>query len=76
MKSNAANEQTVNLTASVATVDFAPQTVTWTSDSDYASVDKNGKVTIKPNAGASTITITAISTWDHEKGSSCTITLE
>ena len=75
MKSNDANDQTVNLTASVATEDFAPQTVTWTSNSEFATVDKAGKVTIKAHTTASPIVITATSTWDNKKSAKCTITL-
>ena len=75
MKRDAANEQTVNLTAAVATEDFAPQTVTWTSDSEFATVDKAGKVTIKAHTTASPIVITATSTWDNKKKATCTITL-
>ena len=75
MKRDAANEQTVNLTAAVATEDFAPQTVTWTSNSEFATVDKAGKVTIKAHTTASPIVITATSTWDNKKSATCTITL-
>lgn len=76
MNSNSANEQTVNLTAAVATQDFAPQTVTWTSNSEFATVDKAGKVTIKAHTTATPIVITATSTWDNKKSATCTITLK
>ena len=57
--------QTVQLTAKVVTENFAPQTVTWTSDSEFATVTASGKVTILEGA-TGTITITAKSTFNSE----------
>lgn len=57
--------QTVQLTAKVATENFAPQTVTWTSDSEFATVTASGLVTILEGA-TGTINITAKSTFNSE----------
>lgn len=57
--------QTVQLTAKVVTENFAPQTVTWSSDSEFATVTAGGLVTILEGA-TDTITITAKSTFNSE----------
>ena len=57
--------QTVQLTAKVVTENFAPQTVTWTSDSEFATVTASGLVTILEGA-TGTINITAKSTFNNE----------
>ena len=69
--------QTVNLTAEVATTNFAPKTVYWSvADGDPATVDIHGTVHISPDAVAEdTITVTATSTYDSTKSDSCTITI-
>lgn len=69
--------QVVNLTATVVTANFAPQTVTWTvGEGDPATVDAYGKVTISPDAVAEdTITVTATSTFDSTASDTCTITV-
>lgn len=67
--------QTVTLTATVVTANFAPQTVDWTC-TDGATVDANGVVTIDADAVAEdTITVTATSTFDSTKTDTCTITI-
>ena len=71
--------QSIALQAEVVTANFAPQTVVWSVDEDYAdvaSVDIYGKVTISPDATAETeIEVTATSTFDDTKSDSCTITV-
>lgn len=57
--------QSVQLTAKVETENFAPQTVTWTSDSEFATVTAGGLVTILEGA-TGTITITAKSTFNPQ----------
>ena len=57
--------QTVQLTAKVVTENFAPQTVTWESDSEFATVTAGGLVTILEGA-TGTINITAKSTFNPE----------
>lgn len=60
--------QSVQLTANVETTNFAPKSVTWTVDSDYATVDNSGKVTMASNTPVSTnVTVTATSTYDTTK---------
>lgn len=67
--------QSVNLTAEVVTVNFAPQTVTWSvSDETLATVDIYGTVRIKEDATGS-VTVTATSTFDSTKTGTCTITI-
>jgi hypothetical protein len=57
--------QTVQLTAKVETENFAPQTVTWSSDSKFATVTAGGLVTILEGA-TGTINITAKSTFNPD----------
>lgn len=57
--------QSVQLTAKVETENFAPQTVTWSSDSEFATVTAGGLVTILEGA-TGTITITAKSTFNPQ----------
>lgn len=71
---NATKGQTLQLSATVETSNFAPQTVNWTSDSDNATVDVRGKVTLSDSA-TGTIHITATSTFDNTKSALCTITV-
>lgn len=69
----------VQLSAAVTAANFAPQTVTWsvnTEAADYASVDASGLVSISPDAtNASTVTVTATSTFDSTAYASATITV-
>lgn len=66
--------QSVQLSANVVTTNFAPKSVTWTVDSDYATVDNSGKVTVLSTAPASTnITVTATSTYDTSKKGTATV---
>lgn len=66
--------QSIQLNATVKTDNFAPQSVTWTSGSDKATVDASGKVTLASNASG-TINITAKSTYDQSKTGKCVITV-
>ena len=66
--------QSIQLHAKVETVNFAPQSVTWSSDSDNAIVDASGKVTLT-NTATGTINITAKSTYDQSKTGTCVITV-
>ena len=66
--------QSVQFSANVVTTNFAPKSVTWTVDSEYATVDNSGKVTVLSTAPASTeITVTATSTYDANKKGTATI---
>ena len=66
---------TIQLNAAVVTKNFAPQTVTWTSNFAKATVDARGLVTVQPGAGATTVTITATSTYDSSKKGTATLTI-
>lgn len=66
--------QTVQLTAKVVTENFAPQTVTWESDSEYATVTAGGLVTILEGA-TGTINITAKSTFNNEVSGQSVLTV-
>lgn len=66
--------QSVQLSANVVTTNFAPKSVTWTVNSEYATVDNSGKVTVLSTAPASTnITVTATSTFDTSKKGTATV---
>lgn len=71
---NASVGQSLQLTATVETENFAPQSVTWSSDSDKATVDVRGKVTLLEGAKG-TINITATSVYDSSKSGKCVITV-
>lgn len=67
--------QKVNLSVTVVTENFAPQTVTWeVDDEDNATVDIHGTVTLKEDASG-TVTVTATSTFDNTKSGECEITI-
>lgn len=66
--------QSIQLNATVETENFAPQSVTWQSDSENATVDASGKVTLNTSASG-TINITATSTYDTSKNGKCVITV-
>lgn len=66
--------QSVQLSANVVTTNFAPKSVTWSVDSEHATVDNSGKVTVLSTAPSSTsITVTATSTYDNTKKGIATI---
>ena len=66
--------QSVQLNANVETTNFAPKSVTWGVNSQYATVDQSGKVTVLSTAPASTqITVTATSTYDTTKKGQATV---
>ena len=66
--------QSVQLSANVVTTHFAPKSVTWSVNSEYATVDNSGKVTVLSTAPASTtITVTATSTYDTSKKGTATV---
>ena len=66
--------QSVQLSANVVTTNFAPKSVTWTVNSEYATVDNSGKFTMASNAPASTnVTVTATSTYDTSKKGTATV---
>lgn len=65
---------TIQLSAEVVSTNFAPKTVTWSSNSESVTVNSNGLVTIGTGATGS-VTITATSTYDTAKSGICTITV-
>lgn len=68
--------QSISLTASVTTTNFAPQTVDWTVDTDDVTVNANGVVTIGEDVESGTeVTVTATSTYDSEVTGTATITV-
>ena len=76
--------QSVQLSVTVDTKNYASKTVNWTSDTEGVTVDINGRVTVAesadiidiPDGKEATATITATSTYDREKSGTCTITLQ
>lgn len=66
--------QTVQLSATVVATNFAPQSVVWSTESDEATVDARGLVTIADDATLSeSIVVTATSTYDSTKYASATL---
>ena len=66
---------TIQLNAAVVTTNFAPQTVVWSSNNPTVKVDARGLVTIPAGTGATSVTITATSTYDSSKKDTATITV-
>ena len=66
---------TVQLNAAVVTTNFAPQTVVWSSNNDTVTVNASGLVTVPAGTGATSVTITATSTYDSGKKDTATITV-
>lgn len=66
--------QSVQLSVNVVTKNFAPKSVAWTVNSEHATVDNSGKVTVLSTAPDSTsITVTATSTYDTSKKGTATV---
>ena len=62
------------LTANVTTTNFAPQTVTWSSDNPLVTVSASGVVKVDPTATGQA-NITATSKFDTSKSKTCVITV-
>ncbi|UWG10525.1 MAG: hypothetical protein [Bacteriophage sp.] len=67
--------QSVKLSVSVETENYAPKTVNWKSDTDGVSVDINGHVTVATSVTATTAKITATSTYDNTQSGECVVTI-
>lgn len=67
--------QSVQLSVSVETENYAPKTVNWKSDTDGVTVDINGHVTVATSVTATTAKITATSTYANTKSGECTVTI-
>lgn len=67
--------QSVQLSVTVETENYAPKTVNWKSDTDGVTVDINGHVTVATSVTATTAKITATSTYDNTKSGECTVTI-
>lgn len=68
--------QSITLSATVDTEYFAPQTVTWVSDTEGVTVSASGIVTVGKDVEAGTmVTITATSVFNNEVSASATITV-
>lgn len=66
--------QKVQLSASVTVENYAPQSVTWSSETEGVTVNSSGVVTIGTSV-TGTATIKATSTYDSTKSATCTITI-
>lgn len=64
----------IGLNVDVATSNFAPKTVAWTSSNDKVTVSASGIVTVHEGASG-TATITATSLYDDSVSDTCTITI-
>lgn len=68
--------ESVQLSVSVETQNYAPKTVNWKSDTDGVTVDINGHVTVSTSVTPTTTAIiTATSTYDSTKSGSCNVTI-
>lgn len=68
--------QSAQVSANVTTTGFAPQTVTWSSDTEGITVSQNGVIKVAYNVASGTsATITATSTFDSTKTGTSTVTV-
>ena len=67
---------TVQVTATVATTNFAPQEVVYTSDNAAVTVTASGLATVPAGTSAGTAKITATSAFDNTKKAVCPITIK
>lgn len=67
--------QSIQLSVTVETENYAPKTVNWKSDTEGVTVDINGHVNVSTSVTATTAKITATSTYDTTKSSVCTVTI-
>lgn len=68
--------QSVQLSVTVETKNYAPKTVNWKSSTEGVTVDINGHVTVATSVAATTnAIITATSTYDSTKSDSCTVNI-
>lgn len=67
--------QTAQFNATVVTDNFAPKSVVWTINSELSSIDSSGKLVVSADETASTITVTATSTYDGTKSGTATVTV-
>lgn len=65
----------IQLIAYIATENFAPKGVLWTSDNDKVEVTESGKVTVLAGAESGEVHVTATSAYDDTKTGTCTITV-
>lgn len=68
--------QSVQLSATVVTANFAPQTVVWSCETEGVTVSASGNVTVGADVTSATeITVTATSVYDSTVSGSATITV-
>lgn len=65
----------IQLTATIATKNFAPKGVLWSSDNEKVEVTNSGKVTVLSGAESGEVHVTATSVYDDTKTGTCTITV-
>ena len=65
----------LQLNAVVETTGFAPKTVIWSVDSELSTISQNGLLSVGADETATTLTVTATSTFDEAKTGTATITV-
>ncbi len=65
----------LQLNAVVETEGFAPKSVVWSIDSELSTITQNGLLSVGADETASSITVTATSTYDNNKKGTATITV-
>lgn len=71
----ASKGQNVQFSASVVSSNFAPTSVVWSVNSNISTIDANGLLTIPTTETATTLTVTATSTFDGSKKGTATVTI-
>ena len=70
-----AKGQSLQFSVDVVVENFAPQTVTWSIDSELSTIDSTGKLTVGASETATTILVSATSTFDGAKSDIATVTV-
>lgn len=65
----------LQLNAAVVTEGFAPKSVVWSINSELSTITQNGLLSVSPDETASSITVTATSTFDGTKTETAIITV-
>lgn len=67
--------QMIQFTANVATTNFAPKGVTWSTNSSVSTITPYGLLTVSDEESAGSITVTATSVYDESKSGQATVTV-
>lgn len=67
--------QSIKFAANVVTQNFAPKSVKWTVNSEISTIDIYGNLTVPTTETATSLTVTATSTFDATKSATASVTV-